>query len=262
MFRHSKDRVPVAIVAALTCVDFAMYFAVDSAALLVGYWLLMIIPKGMISAWNHHHQHSFTFRSTALNRLLELSYALHSGVSTHLWVLHHVFGHHLNYLDQTKDESGWTRRDGKQMGMLEYVLTVSGTAYYRAYKVGKRFPKHQRIFLTFATLTFALVALLVWHRPLQGLFLFALPMCCSLMYTVWVTYDHHAGLHTDDPFLGSYNIMNRWFNLLTGNLGYHTAHHYKQGVHWSELPALHETIKDRIPEHLYRKTTFDGFLPG
>lgn len=239
-----------------------MYFAVDNVAVLVAYWLLMIIPKGMISAWNHHHQHSFTFRSTALNRGLELSYALHSGVSTHLWVLHHVFGHHLNYLDQTKDESGWTRRDGKQMGMLEYVLTVSGTAYYRAYKVGKRFPKHQRIFLTFATLTFALVAALVWYRPLPGLFLFVLPMCCSLMYTVWVTYDHHAGLHTDDPFEGSYNIMNRWFNLLTGNLGYHTAHHYKQGVHWSELPALHETIKHRIPERLYRKTTFDAFLPG
>lgn len=251
----------MAIVVGLTCLDFAMYFAVDSVPALLAYWLFMIIPKGMISAWNHHHQHSFTFRWTPLNRALELCYALHSGVTTHLWLLHHVFGHHLNYLDQTKDESGWVRADGKQMGMFEYVLRVSGTAYVRAYKVGKRFPKHQRTFLTFTSLTFAFVALLVWYRPLPALFLFVLPMVCSLMYTVWVTYDHHAGLHTDNPFEGSYNITNRWFNLLTGNLGYHTAHHYKQGLHWSELPALHETIKHRIPPELFRKSTFDSFLP-
>jgi len=238
-----------------------MYVSVDHVGWLAAYWIFMIIPKGMISAWNHHHQHAFTFRWTPLNRLLELSYALHSGVTTHLWVLHHVFGHHLNYLDQTKDESGWTRADGKQMGMLEYVLTVSGTAYYRAYQVGKRYPKQQRTFLTFTALTFALVGLLVWYRPVPALFLFVLPMICSLMYTVWVTYDHHAGLHTDNPFEGSYNIMNRWFNLLTGNLGYHTAHHYKQGLHWSELPALHDTIKHRIRPEMYRKSTFDGWLP-
>lgn len=262
MFRHTKDRIPVAVVVALTCVDFCMYFTVDSVGLLCAYWLLMIIPKGMISAWNHHHQHSFTFRAAPLNRALELCYALHSGVSTHLWVLHHVFGHHLNYLDQTKDESGWVRADGKHMSMLEYVLVVSATAYYRGYQVGKRFPKQQRIFVTFALLTFGLVATLVWHRPLPALFLFVLPMCCSLMFTVWVTFDHHAGLHTDNPFEASYNITNRWFNLLTGNLGYHTAHHYKQGVHWSELPALHESIKHRIPSNLYRKSTFDVLLPS
>lgn len=261
MFRHSQDRLPVAIVTALTCVDFAMYFTVDSVGVLCAYWLFMIIPKGMISAWNHHHQHSFTFRSATLNRGLELSYALHSGVTTHLWLLHHVFGHHLNYLDQTKDESGWMRANGTRMTMVEYVLRVSGTAYYRAFQVGKRFPKHQRTFVTFTLLTFALVALLVAYRPLPGLFLFVLPMIVSLMYTVWVTFDHHAGLESDNPFEASYNITNRWFNLLTGNLGYHTAHHYKQGVHWSELPALHETIKHRIPAELFRKSTFDSLLP-
>jgi fatty acid desaturase len=115
--------------------------------------------------------------------------------------------------------------------------------------------------VSFALLTLGVVAALVWHRPLPALFLFVMPMLGTLLFTVWVTYDHHAGLETSNPFEASYNILNRWFNILTGNLGYHTAHHYKQGLHWSQLPALHETIKDKIPARLYRASTFDAALP-
>jgi fatty acid desaturase len=81
-------------------------------------------------------------------------------------------------------------------------------------------------------------------------------MVVSLLFTAWVTYDHHAGLATDDQFEASYNNTNPIFNLLTGNLGYHTAHHYRQGLHWSKLPELHEKIKDKIPPQLIRDAEF------
>ncbi len=261
LFKYPEDRVPVAMASGLTALDFFLYFTLDSVWLLAGYWLLMLIPKGILSAWNHHHQHAFTFRSPTLNRLLELSYALHTGVTTHCWVLHHVLGHHVNYLDQTRDESRWKRRDGRPMGMLEYSVYLVLTAYPRAYRVGKRYPDKQRAFLLFSALTLALVVALLVHRPLPALFLFVLPMLCSMLFTAWVTYDHHAGLDTEDPFEASYNIMNPWFNRLTGNLGYHTAHHHSGGLHWSRLPALHARIQDRIPAELYRKSTFDLLLP-
>jgi fatty acid desaturase len=239
-----------------------MYATVSSPAWLVAYWLLMIIPKGILSAWNHHHQHVPTFRSSPLNRALELCYALHTGMTSNMWVLHHVLGHHQHFLDQTKDESRWKRRDGKPMGLLEYTVNVALTAYPRAFAVGRKHPAQQRVYVVFTLLTWALVATLVAFKPLAGVLLFVLPMIDSLLYTAWVTYDHHAGLESDDQFHASYNIMNVWFNRLTGNLGYHTAHHYRQGVHWSKLPELHAKIADRIPAHLYRKTTFDVLLPG
>jgi fatty acid desaturase len=175
--------------------------------------------------------------------------------------LHHVLGHHQNFLDQQKDESRWKRRDGQRMGVLEYTLTVAATAYPRAYRVGRSYPAHQRPFLICGALTLLLLAALIIAKPLAGVMLFALPMVCSLLYTSWVTYDHHSGLETDDHFKGSYNNLNVWFNRLTGNLGYHTAHHHRQGVHWSKLPELHERIAARIPAHLYRKSTFDAWLP-
>jgi fatty acid desaturase len=256
MFRFSADRVPVFFVLAFSIIDFIVYFMLDDVWWLAGYALFMMVPKGVICAWNHHHQHTQTFHAKSLNRLLEFFYALHTGVTTNLWVLHHVLGHHRNFLDQTRDESSWKRADGSAMNALEYTLTIAGTAYYRGYQVGKKYPRVQRDFLLYSALTLLGIGLLCWFRFVPALFVFVLPMVISLLFTAWVTYDHHSGLDTDDAFQASYNNTNRLFNLLTGNLGYHTAHHYRQGLHWSKLAELHETIKDRIPTELIRNARF------
>ena len=256
MFRYASDRVPVLLVLALSVIDFLVYFQVNDTWWLAGYTLLMIMPKGLVCAWNHHHQHTLTFHFKPLNRLLEFFYALHTGVTTNLWVLHHVLGHHKHFLDQTCDESGWKRKDGRTMGVLEYTLTVASTAYYRGFQVGRKHPRVQRNFLLFSSVTFAGVALLCWYRPVPALFVFLLPMMISLLFTVWVTFEHHSGLETDDAFHASFNNTNRLFNFLTGNLGYHTAHHYRLGLHWSKLPGLHESIKHLIPLGLIRDSRF------
>lgn len=250
IFRNKEDRWPVAVILLLTVVDFTLYFTVENATLLFAYYLVMIFPKGIICAWNHHHQHVSALRNKSLNRVLEFFYALHTGATTHLWRLHHNLGHHLNFLDQTKDESRWQRKDGSKMGVVEYTINVGITAYPRGYRVGKRYPKHLKPFLLYSALTFLAVGLLVWYKPVEGLFLFVLPMITSLLFTAYVTYDHHSGLDTQNQFEASYNNLNPFFNFITGNLGYHTAHHHKQGVHWSKLPALHAIIADKIPDYL------------
>lgn len=140
------------------------------------------------------------------------------------------------------------------MGELEYSLIIMATAYYRGFKVGKRYPAIQKEFLIYSAISFSLLAILVAYRPLPALFIFVLPMLFGLFMTAWATYEHHAGLDTDNQFEASFNNLNRWYNLFTGNLGYHTAHHYKQGLHWSKLPGLHEEIAHQIPDHLIRKT--------
>lgn len=261
MFKYSVDRIPVALILGVSALDFTAYLLLDSPWILAGYWLLSIVPKGIISCWNHHHQHVLTFRSNALNRAYEVSLGLHTGITTNLWRLHHSLGHHLNFLDQTRDESRWKRGSGEKMGTLEYTVVVAATAYYRGYKVGKRYPRHQRTYLTWTALTFALVGTLVWSRPWAGLFVYVLPMISALLYTSWVTYGHHAGLETDNADEASYNTLNYWFNLFTGNLGYHTAHHHRQAVHWSLLPQLHSEIAERIPAHLYKNSIFDFAFP-
>ncbi|VAW47288.1 hypothetical protein MNBD_GAMMA03-1292, partial [hydrothermal vent metagenome] len=163
MFKTSADKKPVFIILLFTVVDFIAYFYLESTWLLALYWLLMMIPKGLISAWNHHHQHSHVFKSNVLNRILEFFYALHTGVTTNLWVLHHNLGHHRNFLDQSKDESRWKRANGATMGMLEYTLNVALTAYPRGYQVGKKYPKLQKQFIVYGLITFALLTTLTLY---------------------------------------------------------------------------------------------------
>jgi len=252
VFKYAADRLPVAIILSLSVLDFALYFFVENVWILAGFWILMIIPKGNICAWNHHHQHILTFNQMWLNRILEFFYALHTGITTNLWILHHVLGHHQNFLDQTKDESRWQKKSGEKMGGVRYTLDVAGTAYFRGFKVGKRFPQVQKVFMLYAFITFSIVAVLTYFNPIGALFLFILPMITSLILTAWATYNHHSGLDTENEFEASRNNLNRYYNLVTGNLGYHTAHHHQQGVHWSLLPELHEKIKEHIPSDLIK----------
>jgi fatty acid desaturase len=87
-----------------------------------------------------------------------------------------------------------------------------------------------------------------WLRPLETALVFLLPAFLTLFHTIWATYEHHAGCAGSDHLDASRNRDNRAYNWLTGNLGLHTAHHKRPGLHWSLLPELHETIRDQIPE--------------
>lgn len=260
VLRNPADRLPVTFILLLTLLDFILYFTVENPWILAGFFLLMLLPKGCICAWNHHHQHTKTFKSTPLNRLLEISYALHTGVTTNLWLLHHVFGHHHHYLDQKLDESRWKRDDGSAMGLWEYTFSVAATAYYRGFLVGKSHPKHYRVHLIYTAVVVALVTALVAYQPMQAIWLFVLPMIAGLLITAWATFEHHAGLdEAEDHMRASYNNINPIFNMMTGNLGYHTAHHFKQGAHWSDLPRLHATIEDKIPAEMYKTSFWEIF---
>jgi fatty acid desaturase len=251
IFRHPADRLPILLFGVFFTCDLAVYALVDSIAWLCLWLVLGFIPKGAICAWNHHHQHLSVFRLPALNRLLELMYGLQTGIPSHAWVLHHSLGHHVNYLDQKRDESRWRRDDATMMGEVEYSLVVAATAYGRAWQVYKRSGQHGTIFVVMSTLTVGLAGLLLAWRPVPAVLVFIAPMLTMIVYTAWATYTHHAGKRTTNHFVASNNILHRGYNILTGNLGYHTAHHYRPGVHWSRLPDLHDTIARFIPSDCY-----------
>lgn len=254
LFRHPEDRIPVLMFAGVFALDVTVFLTARSWWVPVLWFALGIIPKGWISAWNHHHQHLTMFRHALPNRLLEIIFGFQTGVTSQAWFLHHVVGHHRNYLDQTKDESRWKRDDGTTMGELEYSLSTMLTAYPRAWEVGRRqHPKSLRLFVVMAALQLVLLAGLFWVNPYNALFVFLLPMVASLFVTVWATFFHHVDLNTAQHAEASYNILHKGYNLMTGNLGYHTAHHTRHGLHWSKLPELHAQLARDIPAHLYRQ---------
>lgn len=251
IFRQKADRLPITIISSFFLLDIVIYFSIDNPWIIVSWFVLSIWPKGNVCAWNHHHQHCVTFRSTFMNRLLELMYGFQTGVTTKGWFLHHVIGHHKNYLDQELDESRWMSKDGTTKSELGYTLEVAGTSFYRILQVGKANKKHLNDFLGMFALQMIILAVLFWHNWFNAIFLFALPMVLSLTLTAWATFDHHSNLDTKNEFEGSRNTLDPFYNLMTGNLGYHTAHHVKHGLHWSKVPEFHATIEHLIPAHCY-----------
>lgn len=253
ILRYKADRRSVAYVMAMFGFHLLVFFAASPIVA-----LLMVLPLAgvsmMVAPINHHHQHLNTFRSAWLNRLYELPLALQTGIAPYGWVLHHNLGHHVNYLHQrphaTPDESKWTRRDGSTMGRIEYTIDLVLNHQLDIFKVGRKYPKYLRAFLLMKLPLYAVIGLALYWNPVNAFLAFLLPGFLTLAHTAWVTYGHHAGHHPTSHYDASVNNLNPVFNFLTCNLGYHTAHHKRPGLHWSLLPEIHDEIEDRIPAHL------------
>jgi fatty acid desaturase len=257
VLKYKADRAPILYATGVFALRVGLWFFASPLVCLVSVVPLAILGM-FIAPINHHHQHVNTFRSPWLNRIYDLVLSLQAGIGPYGWVLHHNLGHHLNYLNQrphaNPDESRWTRADGSQMGRVEYSLDLLLRHQIDMIRVGRRRPKYLRYFLWMKLPLWGLIGLALWFRPLETVLLFIVPAFITLFHTIWATYDHHAGCAPDSHFEASRNCDNRIYNLLTGNLGLHTAHHKRPGLHWSLLPELHEEIRDQIPPDQIRST--------
>jgi fatty acid desaturase len=257
ILKYEADRGPVAYVLAMFALHVALWWYASPLVALAA-TLPLAIASMFIAPINHHHQHLNTFRAAWLNRFYDLALALQTGVAPYGWTLHHNLGHHLNYLNQhphvSPDESAWTDRDGKQMGRVTYTIDMLLRHQSDMFRVGLKYRRYLRYWLAMKLPLYALIGAALWINPINTLLIFLIPGFIALTHTIWATYEHHAGCSTADHLVGSVNRDNRIYNLVTGNLGLHTAHHKRPGVHWSLLPQLHDEIKHEIPDELIFKS--------
>ncbi len=257
------DLIPLSLVLFCGAAQWSLYSLVDSAALaFVGAVLLWPLQTRVIHI-NHNHSHCPIFRPVWLNRLLEIVIFYQIGTQSHGFVLQHCVAHHMHYLDQDHaspdlDSNAWLDAEGRRLSRFRYSVMVLARAYATAKHAGRRHPRLWRGWQIMAPLLAAgLVALLVL-RPGHAIAVFVVPIAAHLFAQAWGTYVHHVGLGISDPYSASYTNEDRNDNLLTFNHGYHLAHHIRPGLHWSKLPELHETFRERVPAHCY----YDGEVPA
>lgn len=250
IYRHSADVLPSLIVISVFAVQLWAVFTLQSttALLIVAAGLLLFSAcPGSIS---HNHHHTMTFRHQWMNRVYEVILFLETGVPPFAWTLHHNIGHHQHYLDPKLDPSAWQQRDGKTMNRIRYDLYNALRVYPEIIRIGRTRPKLLRRFTLWTAVSLAVLAGLIWLAPKQALIIFVLPMPIMLIGLLDNTYQQHQGLDMSSDHCASRNTTSRLYNLISWNLGYHTAHHMHPGTHWSQLPELHERISHRIPSHL------------
>lgn len=85
--------------------------------------------------------------------------------------------------------------------------------------------------------------------PQKWLLYVLVPQVLGLHWLLGANYFQHA--HADGASRWNYaRNFEGGVNLVYFNIGLHTAHHEHPGVHWSQLPARHAALRDRVDPRL------------
>ena len=250
LLRHRADRWPVAYALGVLAVQLAIFFAIERLWLAALAATLLLPVQAVAIACNHYQHHQPAFTLKPLNRFYELILFFQTGTPPYLITLHHNLGHHRHYLETEGDTLGWRRGDGSALGLAACLARNAAGHLTRTIEIGRRFPKVYRKLKVWTAVGCLPLAALVWLDPAKAAIVFVAPMALMIVNVARLGFEQHAGLDAEDHLTASRNIESRLYNLVTFNSGYHTAHHLRPGLHWSELPAYHREIRERIPPEL------------
>lgn len=226
------------------------FFSISNLWLLAAAEFVLMLAQVSSGAICHNHHHVNIFTRPVLNRVLEVIMYLQTGTSPYSWTIHHNIGHHGDYLDQDRDPSRWQEPDGHTMSRVKYDFYNAFMIYPEIWKIGKRYPALFGRFKRWLLISNLVLLAFFIYSPMRTLIVFLVPMIAMLVILLDNTYQQHSGLKLSSHYVASRNVEHPLYNLTSWNLGYHTAHHMHPGIHWTELPALHARIRNRIPDVL------------
>ncbi|MES2638378.1 MAG: fatty acid desaturase [Myxococcota bacterium] len=192
----------------------------------------------------HNHQHQGLFRSRLLNRAWSCVvsfgalYPASANLPSHN-VVHHAFA--------DGDAPDWAAPGKVNLGHpLLDLLHFPNVAGPDTFAGVRRWAAGRKAFGTQYQVEMAVAfgitgALLVWDFW-STLFFLVMPQLYGARNILRINLLQHAGCDTDSTWNHSRNFVGRAFNYVMCNNGYHTLHHMRPGVHWSNLPALHAQV--------------------
>ena len=208
----------------------------------------------------HNSIHVPVFRKRWMNRIFQIVLSFTYGHSTSAYVPGHNFSHH-KYTQSQKDaiRTSKARFRINLFNQLFFFFIMSRDILMGELRFAKKmYHKRPKWFwqyaLEMALVIGAKVTLLIidWQRAV----LFVL---IPHQYAAWgivsTNYFQHDGCDENHPYNHSRNFRGKFLNWLLFNNGYHGAHHDKPGLHWSLLPAYHETnIRPHLHPELDRRS--------
>lgn len=253
---HRADRLNAAR-ALLAPILLSLPFTIDMLQeYAIVYAIALFVLIGDTNYLLHLHIHRPFSRSRVLNLIFDLCMGAVTAMTASNWRIQHLYGHHRR-IDLPYRGNSRIREDYSAARALSCsVMSMWGTFYSpiaESFRKGVlddvRVPISYRWAFCEQMLLILLFAALALAQPRMVL-IYLLPWYLLTHFiTRYVDYLNHYGCDegSDDPYVRANNSLSRWFNLTTHNFGYHTAHHIRPGAHWTDLPAIHAGIADRIP---------------
>lgn len=252
----------VGIVTLYLCSLFSMYFVPSCRNLYV--FLAACYLSFLNAVVIHNHVHHGIFHSKRLNLLWRcvLSfgslYPASANVPSHNLV-HHQFGD-----DGAPD---WAAPEVVQfnwhlLNLLHFPnvagpRTFNGVQAWRSVLARKKFGRQFQYEQVAAFgITGGLLALDFW----PALFFILLPQLYGARCILRINLIQHDACDTSSKWNHSRNFVGKWFNWVMCNNGYHTIHHMKAGLHWSELAREHERQVAPHMDPTLNEKSMSGYL--
>ena len=215
----------------------------------------------------HNHNHQPTFRGKRWNQGLGHILSLFYGYPTLMWIPTHNLNHH-RFTNRPGDATiTWRHTNSNNLWVVLTYPFVSGfyqskpiEQYIRRAKTKNR-SLYKRILFQYSfwigvyALMLGVAAWLHHHdRAGRGLYVWffavILPAGCSATLIMIFNFIQHVHADAWSSLDHSRNFTSCTFNFLFFNNGYHTVHHERPALHWSQLPAAHAEIAPSIDPRL------------
>jgi len=253
---HACDRRSIATVVATLVLLFIPQWLALHAGLAFVWILAAILACCATHVVVHNHCHRPLFIDPRANVAFNLIASIARGHCVSDVYVAHVLNHHA----QHGGANDWiaTTLGGQghpAMRLLRFIVRASRSMV----RERNRLPARGRSLLPepFASsvawekrLLPLVIVLILWNDWRSACLYAFLPWGVSLAWLVGVNYVQHEDCDPDAEFAHSRNFTGRCTNWLLFNNGYHTAHHARPGLHWSETSRLHAQLAARIPQGL------------
>lgn len=201
----------------------------------------------------HYYTHGPVFRARWANDAYGVWLTIFYGCPVAFWIPTHLENHH-RFVDGPEDVTRTWRRSVKHgLGQaLAYTLACAHwqrplvVSYVRrVYARGGRHWTTLRNQCAGLVLAHAsLLGLAVWlHGASRGVLIYAAvfgaPALLAPLFMFFTNYIQHVHCEPGSAHDHSRNFVSRWANWFVFDAGYHTVHHERPSLHWSQYAALH-----------------------
>jgi len=244
-----------------------IYMAVTTS-LLVLQWVLIgmnpftytlyLFMAVAVSVMTHNHNHLPMWRSKTMNLFTDWWLTVFYGFPIFAWIPTHNKNHH-RYNNREGDDSITYRVSEKNnfLTLISYP-TISGYyqqraifSYLKEMKANNKEKFRICISQYVVLVLWTAAALLIdWQKALLFVII---PQQVSLFSVLIFNYVQHVHADEESEWDHSRNFTG-FLNFLLFNNGYHTIHHHKAGLHWSNVPEAHKEIEQNISPILLERS--------